>query len=71
MNIRNGKGGSDVVDISSLTTTSASPTSPPTSLPTPSEGSLGEETNLASTNVVHLDERIVALEATEKKRRLR
>ena len=59
-------------DISSLTTTVVSLAPAPTSPPTSSDSSLEEETIVAPTNnVIHLDDRIASLEASEKKRRLR
>jgi hypothetical protein len=64
-----------VEDISSLTTTGESPGLSPTTQPTSSEGSLEEKNHVgpseAKTNVVEFDPRIAALEATEKRRRLR
>jgi hypothetical protein len=64
-----------VDDISSITTTGESPAHLPTTQPTSSEGSL-EEKNMVGpfegkSNVVEFDPRIAALEATERKRRLR
>jgi hypothetical protein len=67
------------VHISSVTTPSEpvapAPTSPPAPLPTSSDGSLEEKSMVGplegKSNVVEFDPRIAALEATERRRRLR
>jgi hypothetical protein len=61
--------------ISRVTTTGESPEEAPTSPPTSPEGSLEEENHVGHfaelSNVVHLDERIAALEAAEKRRKVK
>jgi hypothetical protein len=73
--IQTSGGGDDVVPISSLTTTVVSPAPTPTSSKPLSEGSFEEKSIVGplkgETNVVHFDERIAALEAAEKRRKLR
>ena len=67
--------GTHVRTISRFTTSMGSQDRAPGSPPSPSEGSLEEENSggllEATNNVIHIDPRIAALEAAEKKRKLR
>jgi hypothetical protein len=74
VHIQANKSVTDGVHISRLTTTVVPPNSTPPSSKLSSEGSLEGESGLAhlgESNVVEFDPRIAALEATERKRRLR
>jgi hypothetical protein len=75
VHIQADQGVMDGVHISRVTTTVVVPSAPPAPLTTPSEGSFEEKSIVAplddESNVVAFDPRIAALEATEKKRRLR